>query len=119
MTAEGPKPELLKSYGLVAGPYDVRKYPMRTKLNVKNSDGTVLFGKMDSPGCKLTINLASLLNKPYITNPSPETLVLWIVENKVEILNVAGNREHKNTGIKEMTKSTIKAAYQLLISKES
>jgi len=114
MTAEGPREELLKSYGLVAGPYDERIYPKRTKENVRNSHGTVIFGNVSSPGCRLTIKYCQSLDRWYILNPSPGELVDWLIQSKVETLNVAGNREHTNPGIKSRTMSCIRKAYELL-----
>ena len=116
MTAEGPKETLLKSYGLVAGPYDEKTYPRRTRLNVRDSDGTVIFGNTFSPGCILTLKYCAGCDppKPYILNPEPEELAGWIVESKVQVLNVAGNREHTNPGIKKRTMDTIWEAYRLV-----
>ena len=51
-TDDGPEPGLA-AFGLVeAGSAD---YPTRTHLNVRDSDGTLIFGDIDSPGSKLTI----------------------------------------------------------------
>jgi len=41
-------------------------YPIRTRLNVAHSDGTLVFGNHNSPGCKLTINICKELKKPYL-----------------------------------------------------
>jgi len=81
------------------------KYPPRTAANVKNSDGTVLFGNMNSPGCKMTIKFCQQMNKPYIINPSVNQLREWINLNNIRILNCAGNRESKNIGIQERVKN--------------
>ena len=81
------------------------KYPPRTASNVKNSNGTVLFGKMNSPGCKMTIKFCQQMNKPYIINPSVNQLREWINLNNIRILNCAGNRESKNIGIQERVKN--------------
>lgn len=78
-------------------------YPPRTELNVKDSDGTVLFGNIYSPGCKLTVRLCRDNNKPFILNPTLDEFLTWLVENKIEVLNVAGNRERTNPGIYRRT----------------
>lgn len=81
------------------------KYPPRTAANVKNSDGTVLFGNMNSPGCKMTIKFCQQMNKPYIINPSVNQLREWINLNNIRILNCAGNRASTNVGIQERVKN--------------
>lgn len=67
-------------------------YPPRTKANVQDSDGTVWFGYQGSPGGKLTCNTARRLGKPLIINPTAQELVEWAKKERVEKLNVAGNR---------------------------
>jgi len=75
-------------------------YPPRTERNVQDSDGTVIFGNLNSSGSKLTIKLCKKHLKPYITNPlSPEELRNWADVYKLQVLNVAGNREETNPGI--------------------
>ncbi len=99
MTDEGPKRELLVSYGLVAGPYDSKTYPIRTRLNVRDSDGTLLTGNSSSIGTRLTRRYCIQEGKPFIENPTPESLRAWLRINTIHILNVAGNREKINPGI--------------------
>ena len=106
-TEDGLKPELLKSYGLVEGEYDPRVYPKRTRKNVADSDGTVLFGDVISPGTKLTIRCCIELKKPYIANPDHELLRDWVTRRNIHTLNVAGNREWRNPGIFDTTMETI------------
>lgn len=81
---------LLSIYGLVE--HSSSSYPPRTKQNVQDADATVWFGYTDSPGGKLTLKTARELNKPYIINPSSTELREWLIEEKVKVLNVAGNR---------------------------
>lgn len=99
---------LLKShYGLVEGEPDPRVYPKRTRKNVQDSDGTVLFGDMSSPGCRLTIRYCNELDKPYAINPDAAQLAKHIRSNNIEVLNVAGNRERTNPGIFNRVRKTI------------
>ncbi len=87
-------------------------YPPRTEVNVMESDGTVVFGNLNSPGCVLTIKLCKKWNKPCIGNPvSPEALMAWVTEKKIQVLNVAGNREETNPGIFERVKQFIVLAF--------
>jgi hypothetical protein len=89
-TEKGSNYELRDVYGLTESP--VMGYTHRTKENVKNSDGTVLFGDMTSSGSRSTIELCVRYKKPYIVNPNGDQLAAWIVDKKVEKMNVAGNR---------------------------
>jgi hypothetical protein len=82
-------------------------YPPRTKLNVEDSDGTLILAR-GSPqgGTALTLKLARKLNKPFLLvelnrNPEPSLVRKWIQENRVGILNVAGPREGEDPGIHE------------------
>lgn len=89
-TELGPYLSLRDEYGLVED--DSADYSPRTLKNILNSDGTVLFGNMESTGSKLTINLCKAYYKPFKSNPTVEELQLFLKENRVEVLNVAGNR---------------------------
>lgn len=81
-------------------------YPPRTKLNVKNSDGTVIIGtQMNSAGSVLTYRLAMAMHRPCRLIGLPEnytneelivqakSLANFIRANKITVLNVAGNRD--------------------------
>lgn len=94
MTEIGPAP-WLKEFGLVE--CTARGYPPCTYENVKNSKGTVLFGDMKSDGSISTIKFCKSADKPYLCNPSAEELAWWILANKIDVLNVAGNRQSKLT----------------------
>lgn len=83
--------ELLKSFGMEET--DSFGYALRTEMNVKAADFTVLFGDMTSPGSQLTLSLIAKHKKPYIVNPTIVELVEAL--KPVKILNVAGNRAGK------------------------
>ena len=53
-----------------------------------------------------------IYGKPWIENPSPESLREWVERNNVAILNVAGNRENTNPGICQRTSDTIYEAFR-------
>ena len=88
-------------------------YTSRTRLNVANSDGTIIFGYTSSSGTKFTIDVCKELNKAHHIVPEHDydnedveiydNLILdaknWIIDNNISILNVAGNRESKNPGL--------------------
>jgi hypothetical protein len=76
-------------------------YPPRTKQNVNDSDGTLIFAtNMNSAGTKMTIRYAEELGKPYHLVPLPpvdiyqvtDEIVKWIKVSAVHTMNVAGNR---------------------------
>ncbi len=95
-------------------------YPARTRRNIEESDGTVIFSleRLLSGGTKLTWGLAKKLEKPLlhiydapkerISNPDllcleVQALTDFLRSNKIEVLNVAGPRESKEPGVYELT----------------
>lgn len=109
-TEDGTNPELAQQYGLTEGSDG---YRARTKKNILDADATVLFGRMSSPGSKLTLNLCRQFDMPFFVNPPHEQIVTWLrAFDEVDILNVAGNRESKNPGIQTRVRHTLVAALQ-------
>src|SRR5271165_3397356 len=101
-------------------------YPARTRRNIEESDGTVIFSleRVLSGGTKLTLELANKLEKPvfhiYDTRKEriskPDSLRLeiqaltdFLCSNKIEILNVAGPRESKEPGVYERTLTMLRS----------
>jgi hypothetical protein len=86
-------------------------YPPRTKLNVKDSDGTLWLGNSRSRGGQLTLRTAQSMGKPDFVvqigmEYDPEERAAfreWLEENDIETLNVAGNRESSRPGIAQAT----------------
>lgn len=80
-------------------------YKQRTKQNIQDSDGTVIFGDSNSAGSALTLNLCKLLNKPWCLIPLDmeskeiDDFLTWIGIWNIQVLNVAGNRESVKPGI--------------------
>jgi hypothetical protein len=113
LTEEGPRETLLRGFGLVE--CDDAAYSARTRANVINSDGTLLVGQHETGGSALTFQLARELGKPvfnveYPGEGAPSSTVdiegfrLWLEENNIVTLNVAGNRESQNSGIGKFTR---------------
>jgi predicted Rossmann fold nucleotide-binding protein DprA/Smf involved in DNA uptake len=82
-------------------------YPLRTRLNVEDSDGTLVI-TLGSPkgGTALTLKLAKKLGKPFLLvdlagRADPAEVRQWIQKNQIRILNVAGPREGESVGILE------------------
>ena len=92
-TSIGSQKTKLKEFGLVEGEKDSNIYPKRTRKNIENSDGTVVFSdNLESRGTSLTIGHAKAKKKPLIVNPTADELSTWLSENDIEVLNVAGNQ---------------------------
>jgi hypothetical protein len=110
-TDAGPQPRVLQSFGLIehASP----AYPPRTAANVRASDGTVLFGNLDSPGCRLTLTLCERYGKPVLKNPVAGELRRWVLVNAIAVLNVAGNRERTNRGIARRVAGIVETAFRI------
>lgn len=84
-----------------------RRYYVRTELNVKDSDGTlILFRRAITRGTALTKRCAEHYRKPLLcidlSRPSDnrrETVRDWIVKHQIATLNIAGPRESSASGI--------------------
>lgn len=87
---DSTNPELGSKYGLSED--EAYNWAPRTKKNVIDSDGTVWIGYADSDGGRLACATCRDQGKPLIINPSVEELRKWIIQNNIDVLNVAGNR---------------------------
>lgn len=94
-TESGPNASLQDWYGLTE--HTSSDYPPRTRANVQQSDGTVIFGTVMG-GTKLTVDTCEQADKPHVVNPTTEPLRVWLIERKIKILNVAGSRGSKLDG---------------------
>ena len=97
-------------------------YPVRTKRNVRESDGTAIFslGAELSGGSALTLSYARSVKKPIIhlhasnrgkVGPAVQ-LEDFIASNRIEVLNVAGPRETKEPGVYEFTLEVLRRYWQ-------
>lgn len=115
-TEAGVDPSLGTEFGLVA--MDAYDYLTRTKGNVEDSDGTLIFGDVSSPGSRATLNECRRHGKPVLvldwktgdSIPEPEVFRDWVEENDIKVLNVAGNRESKQSGIRAAVRSFLLSA---------
>ena len=90
-----------------------RGYEDRTRRNVVCADGTLLLSLLGSVtgGSALTAWVAQELSRPFLHVPlsfvvgdlacaeATDSLLSWLRENRVRLLNVAGPRESKEPGI--------------------
>jgi Circularly permutated YpsA SLOG family len=111
LTEAGPREQLLRGLGLMECPEP--GYDSRTKMNVLDADGTVIFGSYASGGSALTAKIAREAGKPLFHVPFPALhdghdkkpeFRQWLVRFRISILNVAGNRESQNRGLQEFVK---------------
>ncbi len=116
---DGKHPEFSSLYGINCT--SDWRYPPRTKLNVEWANGTIIFGNINSPGCKLTKKLCNLAGKPWIHVPFPwistrVDLYDFLVEVGMgeAIINVAGNREEKNPGIGVFVKKWMRTIHAII-----
>lgn len=97
-------------------------YPYRTRLNVKESDGTVIFTNgplAEESGCALTLRLCRELKKPHMVvdltlavhSEAALMLLRFVIEAKIETLNVAGSRESKAPGIHQKVLTLLELAF--------
>ena len=92
-------------------------YGVRTRLNVKNSDGTLILLASQiaaiGAGTLLTISEAKRAKKPLLIfyldqNLSPALVRDWITQKRIQILNIAGPRESQSPGIYQQSYKFIK-----------
>jgi hypothetical protein len=116
-TESGPNRDLAIRYGLRQ--HHLPTYPPRTRDNVAHSDGTLIFGNPNSPGSKLTRRICEQLGKYWYIlywsagqglNQHHFTFFpRWLDDHRIEILNVAGNRESIQPGVHD-------AVYRFLVA---
>lgn len=110
-TLEGPAP-WLASFGLVESGSPA--YSTRTGMNVMNSDATLRIATdFGSPGERCTLTAINRWRKTHMdvtplsllggsadsTEQFIHETVLWLITQKVMVLNVAGNSEKTSPGI--------------------
>lgn len=111
----------LASDGALSVKYQLREtesagYRQRTKLNVQDSDATLIFnvGELDG-GTLQTLRFAERMGKPHLVvqldqcvpDESAERITEWLIAGKFNTLNVAGPREEKRPGIYALTLSVL------------
>lgn len=94
---------------------DSEKYSVRTKRNVRDSDGTLIlsFGP-PAGGTALTVKYVGEMKKPLLLIDlnyvrKPDVIRAWIVDHAVKTLNIAGPRETNPP-------SVYQPAYEFLMS---
>lgn len=112
-----PKGRMAEKNETIPMKYDLREtsssdYPERTRMNVEDSDGTLIIVDNlpieEGSGTELTKNIARSIGKPIlVVNISVKNdfkaILQWISSYNIQILNVAGPRESTNKGIYNKT----------------
>ena len=103
LAADGPLPD-----HYLVRETDSAGYRQRTKLNVRDSDATLIFntGALDG-GTLQTVRFAQTLGKPYLVaqldelaqESAMQQIRAWLTQGKFSVLNVAGPREEKRPGV--------------------
>lgn len=92
-------------------------YAVRTKLNVRDSDGTLILCEGEPVGgTGLTVDFARELDKSFLVirldeDSKPAMVVDWIREHTISVLNVAGPRESTTPGIYAKAKTFLELVF--------
>ncbi|MYZ52382.1 putative molybdenum carrier protein [Malikia spinosa] len=95
-------------------------YRQRTKLNVRDSDATLILNRGPLDGGTLqTLRFARMLGKPHLVIQLDELTLdeavkqvrAWLSEGRFSALNVAGPREEKRPGIHASVRALLDACF--------
>lgn len=109
---------------------EVNIYNERTKLNIRDSDGTLIFvpswplPENITDGTNLTIHEAERRNKPHFIvdlskDQSFHLVADWTKKNRIETLNIAGPRESQCPGMYADTFSFLQNFFQYMAEKKN
>ncbi|MBF6057088.1 putative molybdenum carrier protein [Thiomicrorhabdus heinhorstiae] len=102
-------------------------YPPRTRKNVLDADGTVIFYESDlNGGTKATLDFCIDRKTPYIlidsralaVSQAARLIEQFIAESEIETLNIAGPRASKSPQIYSYVKQTLEQVIQIVKSFE-
>jgi hypothetical protein len=101
---------------------DTQEYKERTRLNVLDSDGTLILNRGElSGGTRYTADIAESEGKPYLIvaldrSPDPKAVIDWIEQNRIHTLNIAGPREEGRPGIYDQVVNFLHKVFQNISS---
>lgn len=122
MTLDGPAPNIASAYGMLE--HDSYRYPPRTYCNVRDSHGTLrIAGNFSSAGERCTMRAILYYERPFLDvnverPPSCAVVADWIMENNIEVLNVAGNSEATCPGIYEFSATFLERVFRYTLQKQ-
>jgi hypothetical protein len=117
LTEAGPRPNFAELFGAHA--LKSANIPAQIAANVEASDGTLWFGCPDSPDGEATVRACGRLGRPVLVirlgwPPAlPSDVVEWLHENRVKVLNVAGNRESLEPGVGQRVEAFLRGVFRL------
>lgn len=98
------------------------RYPERTRLNVRDSDATLILARGEPRGgTALTAREArrqgrALLIVDLDGTPDPDGIRAWLADRGVKVLNVAGPRESERPGTAERAAALLRRVFEPLPS---
>ena len=101
---------------------------MRTELNVRDSDATLLVTRsIPGGGSAFTIEVATRLGKPILkidleresTELAIRRVQLWLQDVQPAILNLAGGRASEDPDIYDLTKAVLEGVFLAMNSKNN
>lgn len=126
----------LADYGLTQGQpgHSVgHTYALRIEQNVRDSDGTIVFGsahpQLDG-GSALTLRLALQHSKPYLhierhavfdqsTSTVATVVRQWLIDHAIQTVNIEGNRESNCPGVENQVALILSSALREPLTKHS
>lgn len=94
-----------------------KDYRIRTKRNVRDSDGTLILMRGSvSGGTALTRRLAQQMDKPCFVvdlsqRPRSDDVLAWLASNNIHVLNIAGPRESNQPDICHQAKKFLRRIF--------
>jgi len=94
-----------------------RDYAERTRRNVRDSDGTIVFTRgAPTGGSALTLEHTRALGKPVLhvdltsVESAATRIRAWCETEKIAVLNIAGSRESQSPGIAAAVRAVLELA---------
>lgn len=117
LTEDGPRPQFAQEFGAAEMPTTV--VLARTRRNALESDATVWFGITATSGAHDTVQACREFGKPcMLVSPEaefePSHVADWIAQQRIRMLNVAGNRESDEPGIGDRVACFLAAVFEQL-----
>ncbi len=97
------------------------RYPERTRLNVRDSDATLILGLGElRGGTALTASEARRQGRALLVvdldgTPDPDRIRAWLITSEVRVLNVAGPRESERPGTAERAAALLRRVFGPLV----
>jgi hypothetical protein len=92
-------------------------YAERTALNVRDSDGTLILSRGAlRGGTALTKTFAERYRRPYLVvdlrSAESQTVIDWLHEHSIKVLNIAGPRESSQPGIAQAVGEFLRSLFR-------